>query len=605
MPGSLRSDVRFVAPFIRPHLRLILGAILSMAVLAATTSAFAYLVGPALKVVLTSLEPGSGGGVALSLLDAASRGLGLHPIVTLVLVIAVLAVVRSAAQLGESLLIARAGQAIQMDIRDAMFERVTAMRPLAMLKVQKGDLVSKLVGDVTMMEIAITHAVASIIRDALQIIFLAALALSMNAALTLLAMGVIPAGAAVVYVLSGRIRRAFRSAMNLRGRIASMFVETARGLPVIKIFNAEKEQTASLRTANRELQDAMMKALVLAASPAPILELLSAAALGGLLLYVVLASGADLHEPERLISFLAALFLLFRPIKSLGSVTSFLQQGLAATRRIAALFEIERDEGGGTREVPALKEGLRLESVDYAYGDRAILSGLTLSIPAGKITAIVGASGEGKTTAVHLLCGFLAPGGGTVRWDGIDYAELSGRGLRRRISLVSQDPFLMNASIEDNILLGRNRQRRAELRRAVEAAGLDRLISRLKDGMGTNVEEEASSLSTGERQRICIARAILSDADLVIFDEAASSLDSQSEDTIHASLREVGASRTIIVVSHRLSTVRVADRIAVLEGGRIVEEGVYGELARPGTAFHALFSSQILKYSAGQVPPSS
>jgi subfamily B ATP-binding cassette protein MsbA len=584
------SDIGFAARFVRPHLRTLVVAVACMALYAFTTSIYAYLAGPALKVILTSISAGAES-MTLTILDRLSAGIGLEPVLTL----GALTLLRSAVNMAETVLMGRAGQSIQQDVRDAMFEKLLTLPPLAMLKVKKGDLISKLVADVTMMEIAVTHALASLIREGLQILFLAALAFYLNAPLTLLALVVLPPGILAVFYLSRRIRLAFRNALNQRGRIASLFMEAARGLPVIKIFTAEKEQMERLRSANRDVFRAMMKAIWLTSSVAPVMEMLGAVALGGLLLYVLFAAKEHLGRPEAFISFFAALFLLYRPIKSLGSIMSFLQQGLAATRRIRDMLEGDEDLPGGTQETPPLEGEVRLDGVRFAYDDRSILEGVSLSLPAGRITAIVGASGEGKTTLIHLLCGFLRPRAGRLLWDGRDYADLSTSTLRGRISLVTQDPFLLNATIEENILLGRNREKKRDLMRAVSAAGLDGLVGRLREGLSTNVEEEASSLSAGERQRICIARAVLSGTDLVVFDEAASSLDSRSEDTIHASLREIGGSKTILVVSHRLSTIKVADRIAVLEGGRIVEEGIYADLARPGTAFYALFSSQILK----------
>jgi subfamily B ATP-binding cassette protein MsbA len=554
------------------------------------TSNFLFL---ALRIVLSSSASQPVSGFVMGLLENVSSRLALSPAVTLVIVLIVLTAVRSGAQMGETLLMGRAGQSIQMDVRNAIFGKLMKVRPLGMLKVQKGDLISRFVADVNMMEMAITHAAASILRDGLQVVFLAALAFYLNPVLSLVAVLVLPLGAFIVYALSGRIRKAYRGAMEQRGRIASMFIESARGLPVIKIFLAERGQMERLRAANLQLMNSMMKAIVLAATTSPVMEIVGSCALGLLILYVLFVSKTHLDRPETFISFFATVFLLFRPIKSLGSVTSFLQQGLAATRRISAIFDMEEDAPGGKQAAAPLEREILMSDVRFSYEDREILSGITLAVRRGKITAVVGASGEGKTTLIHLLCGFLQPSGGKLEWDGADYAGLETRSLRGRISLVSQDPFLMNASIEENILLGRNEERSAGLDGAVSAAGLDAMLPRLKHGLRTDVEEEASALSSGERQRICIARALLSDTDLMIFDEAASSLDSRSEDVIHSALKEIVGRKTILVVSHRLSTVKMADTVAVIAGGKVVEEGSYGELARPGTAFHDLFASQL------------
>ncbi|MFH1436444.1 MAG: ABC transporter ATP-binding protein [Pseudomonadota bacterium] len=601
---SFATDLRFVAAFFRPHIRLVIAAVLCMALFALTTSAYAYLIGPALKVLLTSFGsgsgPGSDPGMAFNLLERAAQKLQLSPIVSLVIAVISLALIRSAAQVCEAVLSGKAGQNVQMDVRYAMFHRLLSARPLSMLKVEKGDAVSKLVADVSMMGMAIAHALTSVIRDSLQIICLAGLAVYLNQLLSLLALVVLPAGLGVVYFFSGRIRDAYRDAMNRRGKIASMFVESTRGLAAIKMFLAENQQLGRLQNVNRGLMKSIMKAIYLAASPAPVIEILATCGVGALLLYVTYVSPSHMEKPERLISFFAAVFLLYRPIKNLGSMAAFLQHGLAATRRISSFLEMEQEPPGGDKDAPALETGVRLEDVRFSYDDREILAGLSLDIPRGKITSIVGASGEGKTTLVYLLCGLLHPKKGRVLWNGLDARDFKTRSLRERIALVSQDPFLMNAIVEENILLGQNEEHRGELERIVEAAGLGRLLSRTGKGLQANVEEEASSLSTGERQRICIARAMLKPGDLIVFDEAASSLDSRSEDAIHASLKKLKGERTVVVVSHRLSAVKVADRIAVMAEGRVVEEGNYRELSRPGTAFHDLFSSQIAKES----PPS-
>ncbi len=601
---SFATDLRFVAAFFRPHMKLVIAAVLCMALFALTTSAYAYLIGPALKIILTSFGSKSGSvadtGLAYNLLEQAAQKLQMSPIAALVIAVIALALIRSAAQVCEAVLSGKAGQNVQEDVRYAMFHRLLAARPLSMLKVEKGDAVSKLVADVSMMGMAIAHALTSVIRDSLQIICLAGLAMYLNQLLSLLALLVLPAGLGVVYYFSGRIRNAYRDAMNRRGKIASMFVESTRGLAAIKMFLAEKQQLGRLKKENEGLKKSIMKAIYLAASPAPAIEILATCGVGALLLYVTYVSPAHMDQPERLVSFFAAVFLLYRPIKSLGSMTAFLQHGLAATRRIGSFLEMEQEPPGGDKEAPALETGVRLEDVGFSYDDREILSGLSLDIPRGKITSIVGASGEGKTTLVYILCGLLHPKKGRVLWDGQDASEFITRSLRERIALVSQDPFLMNTTVEENILLGQNEDHRGELDRIVEAAGLDRLLSRTVKGLQANVEEEASSLSTGERQRVCIARAMLKPSDLIVFDEAASSLDSQSEDAIHASLKKLRGERTVVVVSHRLSAVKVADRIVVIEGGKVVEEGSYAELGRPGTAFHTLFSSQIAKES----PPS-
>jgi len=589
------SLAQFVYPFIRPHILTIVFSVIAMSIYALTTSAYAYLAGPILKMLLwKDSNPFQenqwfGENFLEKLFDVQS----LSQISLFVVIILVLSVIRSIAQSLEAYFVGKAGQNIQMDIRNAFGESILGTLPLGLLKARKGDMVTRLIADINMMEMAITHAAASILRDGLQTIFLCCLLFYLNPVVSLIAIVVLPAGTLVVYAIAKKIRRAFKQAFDKRGYVASVFMEVARGLPVIKIFSAEQKIIDKLKSANMLLRNQMIKGITLQALSYPVIEIITTVAF---LMLVVISwnqSKEACDNPERLISFFATVLLLMRPVKSLGSLVSFLQQGIAATRRVQAMFVLQKDVSPGALKPSPLQQEITLKDVCFSYEGREILSGVNLVLRRGEITALVGESGAGKTTLIELICGFLRAASGNIFWDGMEYEKFDTVSLRERISLVPQEPFLINASIEENILLGRNESFRKNLDWAVDASGLQSLLKKLPDGLKTSVEEEGSSLSTGEKQRICIARALISDCDLVIFDEAASSLDSRAEDAIQETIEKIKGQKTILIVSHRLSTINFAKRVFVLAGGKIVETGTCGELSKQGTEFYKLFRSQI------------
>jgi subfamily B ATP-binding cassette protein MsbA len=505
-----------------------------------------------------------------------------------------LALVRGTAQFCQNLFMGVVGQRVQLAIRDSVFDKLMRMSPYRLVHMEKGDLSSRFVSDVVVLEYAITHGLSAVLGDTVQIAALLTLALYLDPILGLVSLVILPFSSLLIVHLGRRIRTSQMNAMSSLGKIASSLVEGARGLAVLKAYGAESVALGRFRTRNATYYARVMKAVVLGSLSSPLMELIAAGALAATLWYARVRIGGGTLEPEQFVSFFAAIFLLYRPIKSIGGLNALMNRGLAAAHRVFGFLDTEEDEiPEGDAEAPALEKSLALENVSFAYDGEQVLDSIDLAIPAGSTTALVGASGAGKTTIAALLCRLLVPTKGRILWDGADVSTFTIASLRKQVALVPQDPFLFHDTIRANLDIGSPGADEKKMRKALGIVDAEGFVDRLPGGVDETVGEEGSTLSGGERQRICLARAALRDAPVLILDEAASSLDAVTEEAARRGLDELSTGRTVLVIGHRLSSVKKADRIAVIDSGLIVEQGTYQELARPGTAFHTLFEAQI------------
>jgi subfamily B ATP-binding cassette protein MsbA len=321
------------------------------------------------------------------------------------------------------------------------------------------------------------------------------------------------------------------------------------------------------------------------------MEVLAAAALAGMLAY---AAATRAMEPEALLSLLTAVILVYQPVKELGRVTQFAVQAGVAGERIFALLDLRHpvEDAPDAVPAPALSRSLRLEGVTFAYGERRALDGLTLELPVGKVTALVGPSGGGKSTVTSLLLRFERPRSGRLLLDGVEADRYTAASVRAQFALVTQEPLLFSGSVLENVRFARPDATREEVEEAARVANADGFIRALPEGYETRIGERGVKLSGGQRQRLCIARAVLSRAPVLVLDEATSSLDPESEREVQAALAAVLPGRTALVIAHRLSTVMDAAVLHVVEAGRIVESGGHEELLRAGGRYAELWSLQ-------------
>jgi len=380
--------------------------------------------------------------------------------------------------------------------------------------------------------------------------------------------------------------------------LSTAIMESLDGVRVVKIENREAYEEARVAAVVKRRQDHLVKGANARARAAPATELLMTVIIAAVIAYAGWRAQHGGMTVGAFVAFIAALGLASQSLRQLTNLQTVMAEGMSAARRLFAALDVEpdiRDRPG----VPALPRGagvIRLDAVDFSYDGGAVaLSGITLEARRGETVALVGPSGGGKSTLLNLIPRFYDPTGGRVLIDGHDLREVSLTSLRGQIALVTQEPFLFDDSIRANIAYPRPSASQAEVEQAAQAAAAHDFILALPKGYDTSVGEAGARLSGGQRQRIAIARAFLKDAPILLLDEATSALDTESEAQVQVALKRLMAGRTTILIAHRLSTVRGADRIYVIDQGRIVESGDHASLMRRRGLYARLARSQHLE----------
>jgi ABC-type multidrug transport system fused ATPase/permease subunit len=390
-------------------------------------------------------------------------------------------------------------------------------------------------------------------------------------------------------------RSAFRATRSRIAAVVGDLAEDLSGMRVIQAFAQEDRSHGRFDELNQANRQANVAAMSLSFAFLPSVEVLSMLATGVVLWFGGRAVAAEEITLGIVVAFLAYIGRFFQPILELSQLYTTLQAAMAGGERVLELLDTAPAvaDAPGAITMPPLRGQVDLDAVSFSYqGDAAALRGVDLHIPPGATVALVGPTGAGKTSIANLMARFYEATDGTVSIDGIDVRSVTQRTLRRQMALVPQDPFLFSGTVADNIRFGRPQADMADIQDAARAANAHEFIVRLPLGYETRIFEGGSNLSFGQRQLICIARAVLSDPRLLILDEATSAVDTVTESLIQRALDRLLAGRTAVIIAHRLSTVRRADRIFVIEGGAVVDQGTHAELmGREGT-YRALYQSQ-------------
>jgi ATP-binding cassette subfamily B protein/subfamily B ATP-binding cassette protein MsbA len=499
-------------------------------------------------------------------------------------------------------IMARVGQSVVMDLRNRLFDHLQNLSLNFFSRYSVGRVITRVVNDVEVLREFLTWAMLAIARDLFTLVFILVAMILMNPRLSLVAFAVMP----LMWVITVTFRKSAReNYRKVRGAISwvnSVLAENINGVRVVQAFARETVNFDRFRDEvnHNHLTTSIKAARIAAAYPSAIDFLGSLAValvvwLGGRAVLGDSFLGIEAITPGVLIAFVLYIERFFEPIRDLSQRYDSFQSTMAASERIFGLLDTEPEvqDLPEASDLPQLRGEVKFENVSFHYSDdeTLVLKDINLEVKAGQTVALVGETGAGKSTLVKLISRFVDPTVGRVTMDGMDLRQVTQHSLRQQMGIVLQDPFLFNGSVLDNIRFGRLQASEADVEQVARAVGAHDFIVNLPDGYATNVQEGGVILSVGQRQLISFARALLADPRILILDEATSSVDTQTERLIQQALARLLKGRTAFVIAHRLSTVVNADRIIVIEGGEITEQGTHAELLALGGAYFKLYAS--------------
>jgi subfamily B ATP-binding cassette protein MsbA len=550
-----------------------------MILYAATDTAFAWLVNQLLKVVTPGEQP-----------PETERLREWIPLAILVLFL-----VRGIGEFASTYGLGWIGRRVIMNLRQQVFDKFMRLPARFFDQASSGALLSRLTFNIEQIAESTSSVVTVMIREVLTAIGLVIYMVWLSPPLSLFIFIAVPVMGLITRTLGKLFRRYSSRIQQSMGDITRVAQEALQSQRVIKIFNARDYENRRFSTVNEHNRRMHMRLVVTKAGGDAVTALVAAAGLSAVAAVATsdaIRQGLDLGDFG---GFITALLMLMRPLRSLVNINATIQRGLAAGESVFGVLDQPEETDPGLAAPARVRGDVEFRGVNFTYDSAkgAVLHDINLTVPAGQTIAIVGRSGSGKSTLVNMLPRFYEPDSGAVLVDGLPLRDYRLAALRDQISVVSQEVVVFNDSIANNIAYGAlNGASRAEVERAVQAAHLEDLIAGLPQGLDTLAGDRGSLLSGGQRQRVVIARALLKNAPILILDEATSALDTESERHIQLALDELMENRTTFVIAHRLSTVENADRIIVMDAGRIVESGTHAALLAANSHYAALYRAQ-------------
>ena len=559
-----------------PHRARVLAALPAMALYALASGGLAYLIQPIFDELLPQ-------GDQVGLICGAIVGLY---------------IVKGAGAYSSVYLMADVGQRVVHDLRTELFGHILGQSTAFFGGRATGRLLSRITNDVGRVQQVVSETCGDLLRESLALVAFAALLLYHDARLALVCLTGAPLVVYPLVRLGQRVRRTTRRSQEQLEQLSHLTVEAFTGHRIVQAFQAEAFERRKFRGASERLYRTNMKVTSSLSALPPLMELLGGFGIAGVLWYGSREIAAADMSPGQFTSFMAALLLMYGPVKKLSRVNANIQGAIAASERIFETLDThtETQDRPDAVVLPPLQSEIEFRDVHFRYQDdkEPVLRGVSFTVRAGQVVAVVGLSGAGKTTLVNLVPRFYDVTDGAILIDGVDVRDLTVRSLRKAIGIVSQETVLFDASVVENIAYAVPTASRASIEAAARAAHAHEFIVEMPDGYDTMIGERGQRLSGGQRQRLTIARALLKNPPILILDEATSALDAESELLVQDALGKLLLNRTAFVIAHRLSTVRRADAIIVLDGGIMVEMGRHAELlARPESVYAKLYATQV------------
>jgi len=487
-------------------------------------------------------------------------------------------------------------QRVMRDVRSKLFERIQTLSLDYFSKKRTGELVARITNDVAVIENAVSYAVTDLVRQPVLIIIFLALALTFNVKGTFLIFLIAPVIGIPMAIISKRLRKVSRGQQEKMADINSHLLETISGVRILKAFGTERYEITRFNQQNQDYYKLRMKGLKNVMLMGPITEMVGACF--GIAAVLILGKDVlDGHLSFGVFSLsIVSILQVIRPIKRMANVQAIIQQALAANERIYEVLDTKPTvvEKAGAIEFGTIKDKIELDNVSFAYDPASgpVLKDIKLTIKKGELVAIVGPTGSGKSTLVNLIPRFYDVTSGRVLVDSIDVKEATFKSLRSQVGIVTQEAILFNDTVRNNIAYGTFDVTKDQVQEAARLAYADHFVEKMPNGYETMVGDRGFRLSGGEKQRLTIARAILKNPPILILDEATSSLDSESEKFVQDALDTLMKNRTVIAIAHRLSTIMKADKIVVLEAGKIVGLGKHDELLFTCPLYRRLYETQ-------------
>lgn len=576
-----------------PHRWRFGGALLAMLVYAGASCALAYLFKPIFDDVLLVEGEAASAADGIALLES--------PFWVIAAAILGFSFAKGLGAYSSTFLMTDVGQRVVRDLRNQLFGHIVGQSAGFFSRRTTGGLMSRMMNDIMRIQQVVSETVGDLLRETITVVGYAGLLFYHDARLALVSISCAPLVVYPLVRLGQRVRRTTRRSQEELERLSHITAEAFTGHRIVKAFSAEGFESRRFARASQRVYRITMKVTSTLAALPSLMEWLGAFGIVGVLWYGSdrIASG-DMTTGD-FMSFLAALLLMYGPVKKLSRVNANIQQAHAASERVFELLDAHSEvrDRPHARPLEPLRSRISFRDVSFAYGDARdspVLRGVSFDVEAGQVVAIVGLSGAGKTTLVNLVPRFYDVTGGAILIDGLDIRDVTLASLRASIGIVTQETVLFDDTIANNIAYASPTADRGRVEAAARAAHAHEFIADLPAGYDTTIGERGQRLSGGQRQRIAIARALLRNAPILILDEATSSLDAESELLVQDALARLLLDRTSFVIAHRLSTVRRADAIVVVENGRITETGRHEELlVNPQSRYARLYAMQLFE----------